>query len=618
MVDKTSDREKQESMEIAEAAREQAWKFPSFMGELFMGRLRTELIFPYPEQSDEDRRIGDAFLATVETFLRANVNPDDVDRTGELPPHVIDGLMQLGCFGMKIPQAYGGLGLSQMNYNRLISMVSTYCASTAVWLSAHQSIGVPQPLKLFGTPEQKQKYLPRMAMRDISAFALTEPAVGSDPAKMSTTATPTPDGKFYLINGEKLWCTNGPVASVLVVMARTPSKFVDGKEKKQITAFIVETATPGFEVVHRCDFMGLKGIQNGLLRFTNVKVPRENILWGEGLGLKLALITLNTGRLTLPAACVGSAKLCLHITREWANERVQWGAPIGRHDAVAQKIARMAADTFAIDSMTWLTTALADRGGSDIRLEAAISKLFTSERGWRIVDDTLQIRGGRGYETATSLRRRGEAGIPVERLMRDFRINTVIEGSSEILRLFIAREAIDPHMKVAGPLLNPKIPFKEKLKTVGNMIAFYGKWYPVRWIHWALWPKYSEFAGLAPHIRFVERSANRLARTIFHLMGRYQAKLEQRQQLLARVVDIGTELFAMATSCSHAITLTRQTPSDLTPTALADLYCRSARRHIAQLFHDIRCNDDVVSYKAAGNILDGKMTWLEDGIILPQ
>ena len=386
--------EEKRSLETAEAARETEWRQPSFVGELFMGRLRTDLVFPFPVQEAADRCAGDEVLARVEAFLRDKVDADRIDREKLIPDEVIAGLRELGLFGIKIPKEYGGLGLSQTNYNRIIQLVTSHCASTAVMLSAHQSIGVPQPLKLFGSEEQKARYLPRLAAGAISAFALTEPGVGSDPSKMTTVATLAEDGEAYLINGEKLWITNGPIAELLVVMARTN----DPKEERpEITAFIVESASEGFSVVHRCDFMGLKGIQNGLLRFENVRVPRENVLGEIGGGLRLALRTLNTGRLTLPAACGGAMKQILAMVEGWANERSQWGAPVGHHEAVAAKIARLAADLYAVESVTWLSSALADRATTDIRLEAALAKLFCTEALWRGVDAGVQIRGGRGY-----------------------------------------------------------------------------------------------------------------------------------------------------------------------------------------------------------------------------
>ncbi len=608
---------KREALEVTEAARETEWQHPSFVGELFMGRFLRRAILPYPEQSEADRRIGDAYLAQVETFLRANIDPDLVDKTGEIPSAAIQGLARLGCFGMKIPTAYGGLGLSQVNYNRTIALVASYCGSTAVWLSAHQSIGVPQPLKLFGTDEQKHRYLPRLAAGAISAFALTEPDVGSDPAKMKTTAVPVDGGAAYLLNGEKLWCTNGPKAELVIVMARTPSVVVGGKERQQITAFIVERSMPGFEVAHRCDFMGIRGIQNGLLRFTNVRVPKENVLWGLGQGLKLALITLNTGRLTLPAGCVGAAKRCLTIARRWTHERAQWGAPIGKHELIAAKLADTAALTFAMESVTWLSSALVDRGGADIRLEAAMTKLFCSEASWRVIDETVQMRGGRGYETAESLRGRGETGYPVERIMRDARINTIIEGTSEILRLFLAREALDGHMRLAGDLLNPKGSLMAKCRAAQRATWFYGWWYPRQWLGGRLTMlKYRDLdPTLASHVRYVEGTGHRLARAVFHSMLRHQLRLERKQLTLARLVNIGVELFAISATCSRAQMLLSRQPQDETPRPLADLFCRQARRRIAAEFGGLSRNDDRQIDAVARHVLDGRMRWLEAGII---
>jgi alkylation response protein AidB-like acyl-CoA dehydrogenase len=609
-----SEKEK-ESLDVAEGARETEWTQPSFVAELFMGHFRSDLISPYPLQSAEDKATGDEFMGRLGAFLKENLDPDEVDKTGDLPPKVIDGLAKLGCWGMKIPKEYGGLGLSQINYNRAVALVASYCGSTAVWLSAHQSIGVPQPLKLFGSEAQKKKYFPMFAKGAVSAFALTEPEVGSDPAQMVTTAEPSPDGKTWTINGNKLWCTNGLVADVLAVMARTPSKTVNGKEKKQITAFIVEKGTPGIEYPSRCDFMGIRAIQNGVITFKNVKVPSENILWGEGQGLKLALITLNTGRLTLPAACAGMSKQALYIARNWGKERVQWGQPIGKHEAGSVKIAAMAASAFAQEAMTYYTSALVDRGGADIRLEAAMAKLFCSEASWKIVDDLMQLRGGRGYETAPSLRKRGEKGYAVERMMRDARINRIIEGTSEIQHLFIAREALDKHMRLAMDLLNPKAPMGKKMNALVKCLLFYPFWYLRMWLPTGLWPRFAGYGSLGKHMRFVECRSRKLARTLFHQMAKFGPKLERRQNILARLVEIGTELFAMATSCTKAVELEKQNPEEKGPRELADLFCRQARLRIGNHFRGVCRNTDVRDSKAAAKAMDGGYEWLEKGIV---
>jgi alkylation response protein AidB-like acyl-CoA dehydrogenase len=493
-------------------------------------------------------------------------------------------------------------------------MIASHCASTAVLISAHQSIGVPQPLKLFGTEEQKKKYFPRFAQHSISAFALTEPSVGSDPSKMTTEAIPTPDGKHYLINGDKLWCTNGPIADLIVVMAKTPPKIIKGKERTQITAMIVERSTPGIEVIHRCDFMGIRGIQNGLIRFTNVKVPVENVIWGEGKGLKLALTTLNTGRLTLPAACTGAAKQCLSIARRWGNQREQWGLPIGQHEVGRQKLAYMASTTFAMEAVTWLTSHWADQHDIDIRIEAAMAKLFCSEAAWKIVDMTMQIRGGRGYERATSLKQRGETGYPVERMMRDIRINTIIEGTSEIMKLFLAREAMDPHLKLAADIIKGHTPIGVKMQAGVKLAGFYTGWYFKQWFNSSLWSQHDEMGALADHYKYVHSTAHRLARTIFHKMGMYQDKLERKQVLLGKLVEVGTELFAIASSCSFAKMMITKNPDDRTPVMLADMFSRDASRRIEGLFASLSDNDDDLMNIVGKAVLAGDVKWIEEGI----
>jgi alkylation response protein AidB-like acyl-CoA dehydrogenase len=602
----------QDARDVAEQARETEWEHPSFVREMFLGRFRLDLIHPHPADDPAETARAAPFLAKLRAFME-KVDSEEIDRTGEIPEPLVQELRDMGAFGIKIPTEYGGLGLSQLTYTRAMQMVTSKDGSLVALLSASQSIGLPQPLKLFGTDEQKRKYFPRLARGAISAFALTEVDAGSDPANMTTTATPSEDGSHFILNGEKLWCTNGTRAELLVVMARTPDVVVDGKPRKQITAFIVETGMPGVSVAQRLRFMGLKAIENGLMRFENVRVPRENILGEEGRGLKLALVTLNTGRLTLPAGAAGAGKQMINVARTWANERVQWGQAIGKHDAVAQKIARMTATTFAMEAVAELSTMLYERGNYDIRLEAAIAKMYNTEAGWRIVDDTLQIRGGRGYETAASLMSRGEPGIPVERAMRDFRINLIFEGSSEIMRLFIAREAVDHHFALAFDIVNPKLSTKKKLRALARAMPFYATWYPMRWSPAKQVRSYSEFGKLARHVRYIERATRRLGRALFHAMVRFGPKLEKRQMVLFRAVDIGAELYAMSAACVRSKMLADG--GNARAIELADVFCKEARGRIEAKFDELYGKHDAALYRLAMQVLRGEHAWLEKGIV---
>jgi alkylation response protein AidB-like acyl-CoA dehydrogenase len=605
-----------DALELTEAARS-ATAYRSFAGDLFMGRFGLDQVHPFPLQSTADREAGEPFLCELGHVLKHEVDPDQIDEQGEIPDALIARLAKLGAFGIKVPKEYGGLGLSQVNYCRAAMLLGSVDANLTALLSAHQSIGVPQPVKLFGTEEQKRKYLPRVARGEISAFALTEMSVGSDPAKMTTRAEPTADGERFVLNGEKLWCTNGVKAGVIVVMARTPGEIVQGKEKNRITAFIVEMNTPGVEVVTRCHFMGLRALYNGVIRFTNVEVPRENILGGEGRGLKVALTTLNTGRLTIPAACVGLMKRCLGYARDWSAERVQWGQPIGKHAAVADKLARIAADAFATEAMTLLTAALVERNHADIRLEAAMCKMFGSEAAWRAVDETMQIRGGRGYETAQSLKSRGEPPVPIERMMRDARINLIFEGSSEIMRLFLAREALDPHLKIAGRVLDSRLSFGIRTAAAAKALGFYAHWYPG--LHW---PRGGAPAGFTPAfnpaLAYVGRTSRRLARCLFHAMVKHGPKLERQQLTLGRIVDIGTELFAITATASYADALVKGADK-LYPRPeveqLVQCFVANARGRIAESFSALAHNHDERNYRLAQSILEGGHRYLRGGIV---
>src|SRR5262244_2316866 len=389
-------------------------------------------------------------------------------------------------------------------------------------------------------------------------------------------------------------------------MARTPSKMADGKERKQITAFIVDVDTPGLEIAYRCRFMGLRALYNAVVRFTNVRVPRENIIFKEGAGLKVALTTLNTGRLTIPAACVGLCKRLLEISRNWAAKRVQWGVPIGQHYAIAGKVAEMAGNVFAMEAMTFLTSALVDRKAGDLRIETAMCKMWSTEATWRIADEAMQVRGGRGYETAQSLEGRGEPGIPVERFLRDCRINMIFEGSSEIMRLFIAREALDPHLKVGGAIFNTQLPTSERAKAVLKSGKFYASWYPKQWTGGSAGDLEKLHADLRPHVRYAAGASKRLARSLFHAMARFGPKLDREQLLLSRFVGIATELFAISATCSFAQWLLGQGKPADEILSIATYFCRSARMRIGHHFAGAARNADKRGYALVQDLLAGK------------
>ena len=603
---------KRRALLLAEEARDDFSADDSFAGSLFLGRAPWRLIHPFPAPAAADLARGEEFLGRLARVLRDTVDAEEVDRTGEIPEKALDALRAIGAFGIKIPAEHGGLGLRQYDYTRAAMLLGSHCASTTALLSAHQSIGLPQPLLLFGTEEQRRRWLPRLARGELSAFALTEEGAGSDPARMETRAVPSPDGGEWVLDGAKLWCTNGTRASLLVVVARTPP--AGGRDR--FTAFVVDAKAPGVKVEQRCEFLGLRGLYNAALSFKGVRVPAADMLGAEGRGMKIALTTLNTGRLTLPAAAVGTARRCLAIQREWGGTREQWGRPVGRHAAVAEMIGRTAADLFAMESVTLLTSALVDAHRGDIRIEAGMAKMWCTERLWEIVNDTLQVRGGRGYETPASLRARGERDWPVERMLRDARINTVFEGSSEILRLFLAREALDPHLKIAGDALNPRIPAGRRFAGLLRAGLHYALWLPAKWL-----PLDGAPAGLHPRLaaraRRVGAGSRVLARRLFVAMARRGPALEREQVLLGRFVDAGTELFVQAASVVRAQRLLDEGRPAAEVLPLAGVVCDRSEIRAARALDGARRNADAATGALAGRVLDGALRWLEEGTTEP-
>ncbi len=467
--------QKQHAEEILGAADQKL----GFAKSLFFGNFQGELLFPYPQIAATELPRVEQALAELREFADREIDPAAIDRDADIPRHVIDGLGRLGVLGMTAPVEYGGRGFSQLGYLKIMELIGAHCSSTAVFVNAHHSIGI-RALLLFGTDEQKRKWLPDLVSgRKLAAFALTETEAGSDAANVQTTATPSPDGQTWFLNGHKRYITNGGIAQVLTVMARTPThsllsplgrrvgderKGTDGDGQSQseskITAFLVTPDMPGFEVVEaRMPKCGIRGTATGRLAFHNVPVPAANILGPLGKGLRVALTVLDFGRTTFGASCTGAAKRCVELAVAHAKRRVQFKQPLAEFELVKKKIAWMAAHAFAMEATTVQCAAFIDRGFEDYMLETALLKVFSTDALWTIVNDTLQIYGGQGYFSTE----------PLERMMRDARINSIGEGANDVLRAFIAvvgMRGVGEHLK--GVLAALKHPFQR----FGTLLRF--------------------------------------------------------------------------------------------------------------------------------------------------
>lgn len=579
----------------------------SFGRELFFGRFRLDLIDLPPGSDSRLDEESEEFLARLRKFCENEIDGSLIERESRIPDEVINGLKEIGAFCIKIPKEYGGLGLPGVCYHRALMLVSSVHSALSELLAAHQAIGLSQPIRLFGTDEQKREFLPR-CVREISAFILTEPEIGNDPYRMHTTAVPSEDGNTYTLNGVKLWATNGVLADLLVVMAMVP----DSKASSAgMTAFVVEAEADGVTVEHRSSFLGLRGLENGVIRLHDVAVPARNRIGGEGEGLDVALAAQDTGRLSLPAVCAAAAKWSLKIAREWSKIRVQWGRPIGEHEAVAGKLSFIAATAFALEAIVEVSGHHADAGRTDTRMEAELAKLYAAEKAWLVADELVQIRGGRGYETAESAAARGERGVPAEQVLRDLRIGRIFDGSSEALRVFIAHEVLNGYRSAAAVIDDSMAEVSDKARasvfsTQTLLDRAIDRDEPLT--------GFDEFGPVAHHLRFAERASRRLARHIRYLMSRWPVEIEERQLQLGRIVDIGAELYAMSASCVYAKT---QPDHNDAANELADAFCRQARRRVQELFDRLRRNTDADDRTTARRVLDDRYTWLEEGVLDP-
>jgi acyl-CoA dehydrogenase family protein 9 len=399
-----------------------------FVKNLFWGNIREELVFPYPETSPEETKRCDELLAGLKDYLEREHPRVQIDRDEEIPAWAIKKIFDLGVMGMNIPKEYGGGGFGVTSYNRALEMIGSYCSSTSVVVSAHQSIGC-KAIVLYGTEEQKRKWLPRLAQDTLSAFCLSEPNVGCDAGGQETRCELSEDGRYFILNGEKKWSTSGALSGMFTVMAKQALKNEKtGKVSDGVTALICTPDIEGVDIFQKNrSKSGIRGTWQARIRFKNVKIPVENLLHKQGRGLQVALTCLNYGRCTLSAGILGSARTCMDQGVKWAQTRFQFKRPLADFELVQQKIARMAAYTYAMDAMLYFTTGMLDRHDDDIMVETAVCKVFNSEMGWRVINDVMQIMGGEGYMTENE----------VERALRDARIYLIVEGANEVMQSFI-------------------------------------------------------------------------------------------------------------------------------------------------------------------------------------
>jgi alkylation response protein AidB-like acyl-CoA dehydrogenase len=581
------DREKQiaEAKEMFDNGRDAV----GFAAGLFFGRYQNRQLLPYPDLL-ANHDVNHA-VEQVRRFCRDEIDPAKIDRDADIPRDVIDGLGKLGVLGMTLPKAQGGQGFSQVSYCRVLEVIGARCASTAVFVNAHQSIGV-RALALYGTPAQQAHWLPKLVTGEwLAAFALTEPNAGSDAGNVQTQAKPTEDGKAYVLNGEKRYITNAAIAQVLTVMARTP---VPGSDKTKVTAFLVTPDMKGFEITEaRMPKCGIRGTATGRMKFTDMYVPAENVLGKLGRGLQAALNVLNFGRTTFGATCTGVAKLCAEKAAQHANTRVQFEETLGSFELVKEKLAYMGSMSYAMEAATYQTAALIDSGEDDYKLETAILKVFTTDVLWKIINDTIQIFGGQAYFN----------NEPYERMMRDARINMIGEGANDVLRSFIALVG----MGVVGEQFEAVLKaFEMPIYNFGKLRKFAGQRLGLRLRSPEPTVKNDQLLNAAVA---VGQSVRAFGLAVEQLLRIHQKGIVERQYLQGRIADAAIELYVSGCvlsrldgALSNRHLDARQRKSELT---LGLCYLKGARRRIKRALADLWDHDDADT-TAAANLLLGK------------
>jgi alkylation response protein AidB-like acyl-CoA dehydrogenase len=601
----------------------------SFMAGLYDGRPDFDLLLP-PEEPAEERAAGEAYCRTIQSYLTTHVDPAEIERTAKIPDYVLKGLLKLGAFGMKIPKEYGGLGFSYKNYGRVLTLISSWSNILALTVAVPQSIGIAMPILLFGNEQQKRTYLPRVAQEDISAFALTEPITGSDAANIMTEAVLDANGQTFVVNGEKLWCTNGTIAHYVTLIARVPARrgeqngkkiwipVPDGKgaEDRVHTAFILDMTSPGVHIRQRCQFEGCRGIENAHMTFHNVHIPADSLIGEIGKGLNYALTILNVGRaISIPALCLGMAKQAWQPTLDRMNARYTFQKPLAERQTQQMRVGRMAASLFAMESMAQLVWHLADHKRYDIRIEAAIAKMFCSEETIRFIKDAQIIFGGMGYETADSKRFRGEPAFGIEQLVRDAEMPRIGEGATDILRPYVAREGLNAHLERALNYFDERVTGIRRLTELRHLVRFYIPWYRRQWRRSAI-PSRPEFQHprVRPKLAFVERASRRLARAIFYAILFHRQALRDDQGRQNRIEAIGEDLLVIAATALYA---ERQEQAAGHPEVwdLAEEVFREAKQRIDQNIRELIRNQDDRVTAVGKRALSGKYPSLSGGVI---
>jgi alkylation response protein AidB-like acyl-CoA dehydrogenase len=602
----------------------------SFMAGLFVGKPDFSLLLT-PEESPEQKAAWETYRHQLETFLRTQVDPDEIERTAKIPDSVLKGLFALGAFAMKIPKEYGGLGLSHANYGRALMLIASWSNILALTVAVPQSIGIAMPLLLFGNEEQRRYYLPIVAREAISAFALTEAITGSDAANIQTEAVLDSSGTAFVVNGEKLWCTNGSIARYVTLIARVPAKRLTnngrpvwvpvpggrGADEQVPTAFVLDMETPGVRVRQRCQFEGCRGIENADMVFSGARVPAANVIGEVGRGLKYALTILNVGRaISIPAICLGMAKQAWQPTLDRANQRRTFQRPLSERQTQRMRLGHMATNLFAMEALASSVWRMADQHGYDVRIEAAIAKIFCSEKTIQFLKDAQIVFGGMGYETADSKRARGEPAFGIEQLVRDAEMYRIGEGATDILRPFVAREGLNPHLERAQRYVNGEVNGRERFVELLRLVRFYVPWYTGLWRRRAL-PERAEFRhpNVARLLTYVEHSSRRLASAIFWAMLRQGQELRDDQGRQTRIETIGEDLLTIATATLEASSLARTT-ADEHVWDLVDQFASGARLRIDSMIDELRGrNKDRVLATIGRHAAGGDYTWLSHGII---